>query len=94
MKITTQAKALAEKTANAYSFDRYRSWPALCQYLLSAGFSEMQSEAILRSKWTRWSADSSNTRYGLATAKDLKRFIEKQANIGYEVAALIGGTFP
>jgi hypothetical protein len=58
-----KAKALAEKTSDAYSADRYgkRSWLANTKYLL-AHFTEVQVEWILRSKNMRWAADCNETR--------------------------------
>jgi hypothetical protein len=51
------AMALAQKTADAYSFDRYRSWNEVARALLARGYREREVEAIMRSKWTRWAGD-------------------------------------
>ena len=89
--------ALAERTADAFSFDRYRSWRGVCAMLLRRGFSEREAEAILRSKWTRWAADRSNAKsYGNASAADLASFIDfsySLAQLKKEVAALVLETF-
>ena len=52
MKITQQAKDLASKTSDAYSSDRFKNWGAVIQALLNLGYSEIETEAIVRSKWT------------------------------------------
>ena len=57
MKITQQAKDLASKTSDAYSSDRFKNWSAVIQALLNLGYSEIETEAIVRSKWTRWACD-------------------------------------
>ena len=64
-------KELAEKTSDAYSYDRYNSWEACVKKLRKAGYDDMQIEAILRSKITRWAADSSHNNYGKASGIDL-----------------------
>lgn len=52
-----QAKAVAARCESAYSADRYRSWESVAYALLSHGLDERQTEAVMRSKWTRWAAD-------------------------------------
>lgn len=61
---TQRAKDLATATADAYSADAYRSWAAVAQAVLGFGkaerghgLTEAQTEAVLRSKWTRWARD-------------------------------------
>lgn len=56
--LNNQALALAQKTADAYSFDRYRSWNAVARALLARGYRMREAEAIMRSKWMRWAGDS------------------------------------
>lgn len=73
----TIALAVANACADAYSFDRYKSWSAVAEMLLRRGLSEKQAEAVMRSKWTRWAADASAARYGRVTGKDLERWIER-----------------
>lgn len=90
------AQRLAEKTADAYSCDRYASWTAVCGGLLAAGYTEQQAEAILRSKWTRWAADASQDsgkRYGRATAMDLLSWMSKMSDLKQQVEALTKETF-
>lgn len=93
--IKERAAALAEKTADAYSSDRYASWPAVCEGLLRAGYTEPQVEAIVRSKWTRWAGDASDKRYGRSTFKDLKRWMERSmgSKLQAEVESLTRQTF-
>ena len=75
-KVTTvQAQALADRTAAAYSCDRYASWKACAAVLLRHGYTDRQAATILRSRIARWAADTSNARYGYATSKDLMRCI-------------------
>jgi hypothetical protein len=74
-KATPTAEEIAEATSDAYSADRYTSWTACAKVLLGLGYDAPQTEAILRSKMTRWAADFSNKRYGKATSADLKRFM-------------------
>ena len=78
MKITKQAKDLASKTSDAYSADRFKNWDAIAQTLLNLGYSELESEAILRSKWTRWACDmdTSRNRYGYHTSSAMLRFLK------------------
>lgn len=73
--ITQRAKALAEKTEDAYSADSYASWSAVCAMLLRRGFSEREAEAILRSKWTRWAGDMESRNDG-CTAKTLEKLLD------------------
>lgn len=71
------AKALAQRTRDAYSFDRYgySSWHACCAMLLRRGFSEEQAEKLMRSRWTRAAADF-NAKVHDATSGDLARYLE------------------
>ncbi len=70
-------KEMAQKTSDAYSSTRYNSWESCVRQLQKLGLNDQEVEAVLRSKWTRWAADSSNAPYGKATSKDLLRYIEK-----------------
>ena len=97
--MATIATALAERTADAYSFDRYGSWTACARLLLSRGHSEREAEAILRSKWMRWAADASTARYGKVPASALADWLNKLAAHSAEgfqkdVRELVAGTFP
>lgn len=65
------------KTQDAYSRDRYTSWPRCIAALLKAGYSPEHTVAILLSKWARWAADGSGKPYGHATANDLLKGIGK-----------------
>ena len=76
--IRAQAERIAERCRDAYSADRYASWPAVAQALLRAGYTERETETIMRSKITRWAADSlpagSARRYGNAPAYIVANF--------------------
>lgn len=94
MRITLQAKELAEKTSGAYSYDRFKNWDAVIQVCLDLGYSEMETEAIVRSKWTRWACDHDTGRggrYGYHTSKALERFLEGTTQA--EIDALVYETF-
>jgi hypothetical protein len=87
------AAALADKTADAYSFNSYASWTACAAMLLRRGYSAMEAEAILRSKWTRWAGDVSSHRYGHYTAADLAAYIDKYES-PKSLREIVVGTFP
>lgn len=89
--IASRAAELALKTEGAYSFDRYSSWPYVAERLLRFGCTDLQAEAIMLSKWTRWAADASGQRYGHVTAQALIRFVAKQGKD--EIAKLTVETF-
>lgn len=89
-----RAKALAEKTADAFSFDNYRLWPSVCAMLLRRGYSEQEAEAILRSKHMRWAHDTSGVRHGQTRAKHLAQYIDQQgASWKGDVEQLVRETF-
>jgi hypothetical protein len=79
--ITDQAKALALRTEDAYSFDRYANWPATAQALLDFGLNEAQAEAVLRSKFMRWAADQVDFPYGEVPAQAIIEALEKPHNL-------------
>jgi hypothetical protein len=66
---------MARKTADAYSADSFRSWPACAKLLAERGYTAEQAEAILRSKWTRWCRESSPS-----SAKELAAYLDKNAD--------------
>lgn len=72
---------LSEKTSDAYSYDRYNSWSACIKALRKAQYNDMQIEAILRSKWTRWAADSSDKSYGKSSSVDLMKYINENETL-------------
>lgn len=73
---TRVANLLADKTADAYSADRYRSWRGVAVALLSAGYDVQQAEAIMRSKWARWAADKDGRKYGTIPARVLVEYAQ------------------
>jgi len=74
--ITARARALAAKTADAYSVSRYASWPACAQVLVTMGLNDLGVEAVLRSKWMRWAADGSSEREGRVPASAIKTALD------------------
>lgn len=85
---------LAEHCSDAYSTDRYRNgWVPCVKMLRKRGYDDQQIEAILRSKWTRWAADSDNASYGSVPASALGRFLDSLENCQSEVEELTRETF-
>jgi len=86
---------LNHKTQDAYSSNRYNSWPAVISMLVRRGYNDREIEAILRSKWMRWAADSSPKPYGKATFKDVEHFLDDWRNKfnPSEVRQLVSETF-
>lgn len=79
----------AAELANAHSTNRYAGgWVSCINVLRSKGLSDQQTEAIIRSEWTRWAADNSTAPQGRATGQDLLRFIE-QHDLWDEVKGLV-----
>jgi hypothetical protein len=94
------ARALAEKTADAFSYDRYgeRGWRACVKLLIRRGYNDREVEAILRSKWMRWAGDGAQTtRYGHHNSVDLARFLDvsmgRHECTQKDVDELVAGTF-
>ena len=92
MKVTDKARAIAESTKDAYSADAYLNWAACAQVCLDRGYDERETEAILRSKWTRWARDASDNPDGRNTSSDLARYLDKHAT-KEEVIRLTEQTF-
>lgn len=92
MKITDEAKQLAEKTKDAYSFYVYNSWPAVIQSLIDRGYNKIQIEAIVRSKWMRFASDNRKGKY--ATSEDLRRWMVASKISKQQLADLVAETFP
>ena len=84
---------LAERTSDAYSYDRYGAagWHGSARALLRAGWSPDDAETILRSKLTRWAADFGGRRYGRASSADLMRFLASQTD---SVSFVLGYSSP
>jgi hypothetical protein len=95
MRYFVVVEQLADKTSDAYSYDRYgaKGWRSCIKMLLRRGFDERAIEAIMRSKWTRWAGDQSNKPYGRVTSADLARFINSDQNLERSVAQLVTETF-
>jgi len=94
---TKDVIALADKTADAYSHDRYgrTEWRKAIRLLGVRGHGAREIEAILRSKWTRWAADGSD-RPEKPRAQDLIRFMDEPRNrcSATSIAELVATTFP
>lgn len=73
-RVTPEVARLASRIEDAYSSNRYVSWAAIAQFLVNRGYSFEETEAIMRSKWTRWAADQST---GMATVTDLEQWLDK-----------------
>lgn len=88
---SSMAAQLAERTANAYSADRYRSWKAVAALLLRRGYTMEEAEAIMRSKWMRWAADSMPHEYGRVPALAIAKFLDSDdpTRLKYAVAELV-----
>lgn len=90
MQISEQALKVA--ATGGYSEDRYVSWPAVAQALLDRGFSMVEAECIMRSKWTRWAGDMSDADFGQCTHEDVLRFIDSHTDLAGGVAQLVEQT--
>ena len=89
---TRRADEIAHWCASAYSFDAFgpTEWRRAARMMAARGYSDLEIEAVLRSKWTRWSQDAANAYTG--TAKDLARFLDQQTP--YALRQLVRETFP
>jgi hypothetical protein len=84
---------LAERTLDAYSADRYRSWRACAAILLRRGMTEREAEAVLRSKHMRWAADEASISSRRVSSAALERYLAKYPISKKELASLVAGTF-
>ena len=80
MSLTVRARALAKRTEDAYSADRYRSWAAVARAILVAGYDDEAAETVLRSKVTRWAADCSDASYGRVPTSAIEDYLASDAN--------------
>jgi hypothetical protein len=71
----TQAQNVADRCQDAYSADRYASWTEVARILLKMNFTEAEAEAVMRSKITRWAADSFEIRYDKVPARVVREYI-------------------
>lgn len=73
-----QAFTIAHRTKDAYSTLAYRSWMAVAEAVLRMGFTPEETEAILRSKITRWARDNAKDyRYGTYPASVVVDYIKR-----------------
>jgi hypothetical protein len=89
-KTEATAVALAERTADAYSRDRFLSWTSVAKFLLDYGYSEREAEAIMRSKYMRWAADAAGV--DLASAQCAVDYAAQHIT-KRELASLVEATF-
>ena len=84
---------LVEKTRDAYSYNNYGSvgWRSAVRALIDLGYTDREAEAILRSKWMRWSGDTSGKRYGRNNGQDLRRFLASPMCTPAAVRRLVHG---
>lgn len=94
------ALALAQKTADAYSYDRFRSWNSVARLLLGRGYTMREAEAIMRSKWMRWAADNATASYGKIPARVIIEYMDGMIDrwgtawFQRELREIVVGTFP
>jgi hypothetical protein len=95
-----QAAFLAHALENAYSTDNYGGfWRSTVRALISRGYSLRETEALIRSKHTRWACDScTRHRYGKHNSTCLINYIEN-SNLdlspgSLEMEELVHGAFP
>ena len=74
----TRAREIADRAADSYSRDRYNNWVAVASGLLKMGLDDLQAEAVMRSKWTRWAADEQGRPYGHATHSCVTNFVKRE----------------
>ena len=67
----------------AYSFDAYgaESWKNVIEWLLSQGYTQDETEQVLRSKLMRWASDRAS-KYGDATVEDFIRYNDEKTRKG------------
>jgi hypothetical protein len=76
--IDAVARAIANKTRDAYSFDRYKNWVSVCKFLLKKEFTARETEEIVESKLMRWCYDHWNKRGKVPTSHFIKFFNENE----------------
>lgn len=88
---------IADTTSDAYSWDMYEEarWLACVRMMLKRGYNEREVEAILRSKYMRWTADTVHPKR--PNSADLARFLDADKKNrqpgGGDVNELVAGTF-
>lgn len=89
-------KAMAEKTEDSYSFNAYgqSGWNGAIRVLRARGMNDLEVEAFLRSKHTRWAGDSDCTRrYGAFNGKTVEEYLAKTTVSQADLDDLVAGTF-
>ncbi|MGW8178895.1 MAG: hypothetical protein ACWGQW_09060, partial [bacterium] len=85
------------KFQDAYSFDAYgeSGWRGAITALVNMGLNDLQIEAFMRSKHTRWAGDSDEKRkYGHYNGNTIREYMKSQAmDWKKEMKYLVEGTF-
>ena len=89
------AAAVADRCADAYSFDYFGpdEWREAARMMARRGFDVREIEAVLRSKWTRWSRDAEASAFGIGTAQGLADFLDNQKDTPKHLRSLVAETF-
>jgi hypothetical protein len=77
--IEAVARAIANKTRDAYSFDRYKDWVGVIKSLLKDGFSKRHTEELVESKFMRWAADTYEGK-GKVPTSYFKKYVNDKNN--------------
>jgi hypothetical protein len=95
MKPYYMADEVAARTADAYMANDYgeREWRRVARWLFDADYDASEIEAILRSKYMRWSSDHSG---GKCTLAAFKGFHDASPTLfrPHDIRELVDGTFP
>ena len=89
---------LSEKFQDAYSFDAYgeSGWRGAITALVSLGLNDLEIEAFMRSKHTRWAGDrDEKRRYGRYNGSTIREYLkdDPDAISKEELKMLVDGTF-
>jgi hypothetical protein len=81
MTLMDRADAIARKTQDAYSCERYTEagWRDCTLVCLKHGCSDAETEEVLRSKWVRWATEATGRSWGDCVGTDLERFLKQEA---------------
>lgn len=90
------AAEIAFRCEEAYSASTYASWDEVAQAFLDAGMNDVEAEAWMRSKHTRWAADLDGAQHGSVPAAAITRYLESQygdkGKRDKETRGLVAGT--
>lgn len=99
--MTSTVNEIAERTSDAYSFDRYgeTGWRGAIRVLRSHRLEDVEIEAFLRSKHMRWAADMDRDygkrNYGRHNGQTVSEYITRNEWVicKDELVELVVGTF-